>query len=97
MTVLHTVIRLLSEILSEDLRGAGPGFTLDEVSGVSPMDIARLAIACEAEFGFPLYDEKIAEWKTIGDACRHIEQLLEEGQGESPEHTEEERTGWFYE
>ena len=97
MTVYHIIAGLLGEILSFDLRDAGVSLPLDEASGINPMDIARLAIACETEFGFPLYDEKIAQWKTIGDVCKHIEELLDEGQGENPERSEDERTAWFYE
>ena len=97
MAAFHTVMGLLNEILSLDLRDTGVSLPLNEANGVSPMDIARLAIACETEFGFPLYDEKIAQWKTIGDVCKRIEELLEEGQGENPERNEDERTAWFYE
>lgn len=65
--------------------------------GVTPMDIAKLAIACEQAFGIALYDEKIAQWETVGDVCRHIEELLDEGQAEAVEHTDEDRTAWYYE
>lgn len=97
---MHTkrrVTELLSNILScapEDLHRA---FALTPANGVAPIDIARLAIACEEAFGLTLYDEKIAAWETVGDVCAHLDALLEEGLAEKTERTEDDRTAWFYE
>ncbi|MDL2319399.1 hypothetical protein LJC74_10105 [Eubacteriales bacterium OttesenSCG-928-A19] len=94
MSVLNKVTRLLGEILSCDPLDISVSCRLD---GIAPIDLAKLAIACEGAFGFPLYDEKIAEWQTLGDACRHIDELLEEGMAESTERSDEDRIGWYYE
>lgn len=95
--VRGTVVRLLSEILAGDPLDISTTFLLAPENGVTPIDIAKLAIACEKEFGFSLFDEKIAQWKTVGDACAHIEELLEEGLGESIDRSDEDRIDWFYE
>lgn len=96
MNVFHTVTVLLSTQLCLDPLDIGEDFVLDQRNGVVPVDIAKLAMACEEAFGFALYDEKIAQWRTVGDACKHLSELLEEGVGEAAERTEEERTAWFY-
>ena len=96
MKVYQTVATLLGKILSQSPGDMGMGFLLTPAN-VAPVEVAKLAIACEEAFGFPLYDEKIAEWRTLADVCNHIEQLLEEGQAEPTERTQEERTAWFYE
>ena len=91
------VTSLLGEILACDATIMGPSFPLAPSHGVQPLDIAKLAIACEEAFHFPLFDEKVAEWKTLEDACSQISQLLEEGQGEPSQRTDEERLSWYYE
>lgn len=97
MNVRKKVVDLLSEILSGDPHEMDASFSLTRENDVAPIDIAKLAIACEKAFQITLYDEKIAGWKTVGDACRHIEELLEEGQAEAVERSDEEREAWFYE
>lgn len=97
MNVRKKIVELFSEILSGDPDDMGASFSLTQANDVAPIDVAKLAIACERVFRIPLYDEKIAEWKTLGDAFRHVEELLEEGQAEATERSEEERTDWFYE
>ncbi|HML48915.1 MAG TPA: acyl carrier protein [Clostridia bacterium] len=97
MNVRKKVVDLLSEILSGDPYEMDASFALTRENDVAPIDIAKLTLACENAFRISLYDEKIADWKTVGDACRHIEELLEEGQAEATERSEEEREAWFYE
>ena len=97
MNVCKTVVALLSEILSGDPDEMDASFSLTRANSVAPIDIAKLAIACEQAFRIALYDEKIAEWKTVGDVCRHVAELLEEGQAEDTERSDEDRTAWFYE
>lgn len=92
-----TAVDLLSRVLSADREDIGMAFGLTEANGVTPMEVAKFAIACEKTFGLTLYDEKIAQWRTVGDACRHISELLEEGQAEAVERSEDDRTAWFYE
>ncbi|NLV59311.1 MAG: acyl carrier protein [Clostridiales bacterium] len=97
MKVHPTVARLMAEILSADGSEMTPNFPLGPGSGIDPIDVAKLAIACEETFGFALFDEKVAQWRVLGDASRQIEELTEEGQGQATEKTEEERAAWFYE
>ena len=98
MNTLNKVTTMLSEILSIDPADITPSFPLtSSQSGVEPIDVAKLAIACERAFGFPLFDEKIAEWRTVADVCEHIDELLEEGLAEATERTDEDRIGWYYE
>lgn len=94
---VETVAGLLSEILSGDLRDMDAAFTLSAENGVTPIDVARLAIACERQFRLTLHDEEIAAWQTIGDACTYIDTLIEEGMAESTERTDGDRMGWYYE
>lgn len=96
MNVQATVIDLASNILSGEKREINAAFRLTRDNQVAPIDVAELAIRCEREFGFPLHDERIAQWETIGDVCACIEEGLEEGLGEKAIRTEDERTGWFY-
>ena len=95
MQVNKTVIRLLCEILSCDPSIITPSFRLD--TEAEPIEIAKLAIALEEALGFPLYDEKIAEWHTVTDVCTHISGLLEEGLGEPTERSDSDRAAWYYE
>jgi len=97
MSVAERVADLLAEVLSGDPEEMDASFALSGDNRVSPIDVARLAIACEKAFGISLYDDKVAQWRTLGDACRHIEELLEEGQGQAAVRSDEERTAWFYE
>lgn len=97
MKVYPTVTDLLSEILLRERTELTPSYPLTSAGRVTPMDVAKLAIACERAFGLTLYDEKIAQWQTVADVCRLIEELLEEGQGEKTERTDDDRTAWYYE
>jgi acyl carrier protein len=97
MKVHGTVARLMAEILSADVAEMTANFSLRPEGDVSPVDVAKLAIACEEAFGFALFDEKVAQWKVLGDVTRQIEELMEEGQGQATERTEEDREAWFYE
>lgn len=97
MNVQKTVSRLLGEILLRDAYDIRAAFPLTAENRVTPIDIAKLAIACERAFRLTLFDERIAQWRTVGDACGHIEALLEEGMAEPTERTDEERTAWYYE
>lgn len=96
MSTLHTVAALLSEIIAQREEEITPSFRLAPPA-VTPIDVARLAIALEEAFGIPLYDEKIARWRTVHDACAHLDALLEAGLAEATERTEADRTAWFYE
>lgn len=97
MKTLDTVAALLGEILSLDPLEMGSSFPLSPAAGVAPMDVAKLAIACERAFGFSLFDEKIAQWETLGDVGDHIDELLEEGLAEPTQRSDEDRTAWYYE
>lgn len=96
MKTLMKITDLLAEILAADPYGMDAAFALTPES-VAPIDVARLAIACEDAFGISLHDEAVAQWHTVGDACAHVEALLEAGMGEKAERTDAERVGWFYE
>lgn len=97
MKVLQTVVDLLGEIVTQDPRDMNAAFSLSLSNDITPIDVAKLAIACEQAFGLALHDERIAQWNTVGDACAHIARLLEEGLAESVERSDEERTAWYYE
>lgn len=96
-SIPETVAGLLGEILSGDPLELRERFLLIPENGVTLLEVAKLAIACEEAFGLSLHDEKIAQWETLGDVCRHVGELLEEGLAEPTERTDEERTGWYYE
>lgn len=97
MKVFKTVAALLGEILLRDPFEFSAAFALSPENGVAPIDVAKLAIACEKAFSLALYDEKVAEWKTLGGVCAHLEELLEEGLAEPAERTDADRVGWYYE
>ena len=97
MLTYETVAELLGAMLSQDPQELDRAFILSPENGIQPLDRARLAIACEETFHLSLYDEEIAQWKTLEDACTHIDALLGEGYAEPTERTDEERLGWYYE
>lgn len=97
MNVQEHIKELLGEILCRALADETKAFALSPANGVTALDIAQLAIACERHFGFALHDEKIAKWETLRDAASHIGELLDEGQGLQTTYSEEERTPWHYE
>ena len=97
MKVFEVAAGLLGDVISRDSQELNEDVMLCIENDIDSIDIARFAIACEETFGLVLHDEKIAAWQTLGDACTHIEKLLEDGQAERTERTEEERIGWFYE
>ncbi len=97
----RTVVDLLAEVLARDARDLDmdleEDFALTPENRVEPVDIAKLAIACERTYRLALRDEEVAQWRTLGDAMAHVARLLEEGQAEPTERSEEDRTAWFYE
>lgn len=97
MNVQETVLDAIGEVLSRDAMDLGPAFRLAPSNDVAPIDVARIAIACEHAFGLQLHDEVIAAWETIGDVLAHVEGLLEAGDAEPTERTDADRTAWYYE
>ena len=96
-SIFETAADLLGDVLSQDPQAMTALFALSPTNDVSLLDIAKWVIACEEAFLLSIPDEQVAGWHTLGDACARIEALLEEGQGENTERTEEDRAGWFYE
>lgn len=96
MNVHRKVAGLLREILSRPAEEFGGDFALAAENGVTPLDVARLAIACERGFGLALYDEKIARWRRVGDVVAHIEGLLDDGETARADLDDDDRTAWFY-
>lgn len=97
MNIPESINNLLSEILSCDPLDLTAGFPLTGPQGILPIDVAKLALACEKAFRLSLFDEKIAKWHTLGDVYTHISELIEEGQAESTERTDNDRLAWYYE
>lgn len=91
------VAQLFSEILLRDATELAPAFALNRKSGVEPLDIAKLAMAMETHWDFTMHDERVAEWRTLGDAMAYATELLEDGQGGPAQRSDEDRTAWFYE
>ena len=97
MNVPETVLELLGQILSRDTADFPESYPLTSTRDVTPLDIAKLAIACEEAFSLTLHDEIVARWATLGDVYACIELLLQSGEAEPTERSDEERTQWFYE
>lgn len=97
MNAAQTVFVRMGEILLKDESEMHARFALSKENGVTPVDVAKLVMALEREWGFTLHDEKVALWRTLDDAVRHVERLLEEGLDQPTERSEAERTAWFYE
>ena len=91
--VTKRVADLMADILQRDV---SPRLTLDAEGGVTPIEVARLVIACEKAFGIQIMDEGAAEWTSLRDACATIEGLLESGEAGKAIKEDDERTGWFY-
>ncbi len=92
-----TVGELLGEVLRHDFQAYSPSFALTRENGVEPIDIAKLAMACERVYRVTLNDEEIAEWHTLGDANAHVQRLLDAGDDKALARDDTDRTGWFYE
>ena len=95
--VILKVRRLLADILGMDQEDVPSKMTLNKDSGVEPLDIASLVIACEKEFKLTIHDEDVLYFKTVADLSAYIDRMLDEGLSDTPEVTEEDRTAWFYE
>lgn len=95
--VYNFAARFLSAVLSRDVYEMGRAFALTRENGVDPVDTARLVLALEKEYKLRIFDEKAAGWKTLGDACAHVERLLAEGEAEPLERSDADRTAWYYE
>ena len=54
MNVRKKIVELFSEILSGDPDDMGASFSLTPANDVAPIDVAKLAIACERVFRIPL-------------------------------------------
>lgn len=95
--VQTVVAQLFSGILLRDAAELTPAFALNRKNGAEPLDIAKLAMAMEAHWGFTMHDDRVAEWRTLGDAMAYATELLEDGQGGPVQRSDEDRTAWFYE
>ena len=91
------IIDLLASIIQQNADELSLQFALTRENHVEPLDIAKLAIACEAYFGMTLHDERIAQWRLLSDAAAYIEELLEDGQDQPALRSDEERVAWYYE
>ncbi len=92
-----TVAELMGMILSRDPQEMAPGFALRRENRVEPLDVAKLAMAMEEHWNVRIFDEEIAEWRSLRDASACMRQMLEDGWDQPEQRSEEERTAWFYE
>ncbi len=95
--VFEEIAAIMGVILLRDETEFTEDFELTCENGITPFEVAKLAIAMEKHFALELYDEKVALFKTLGDAAKHIEMLLEQGFGKPVLSREEDRNAWFYE
>ena len=95
--VIHKVRSLLASILGMEQEEVSSKMPLSKNTGVEPIDIASLIIACEKQFKLTIHDEDVLLFKTVADLAAYIDRTIDEGFVDTPEVTEEDRTAWFYE
>lgn len=95
--VIRRVRELLAQILGADMEVITADMPLTRGSGVEPMDIAKLVIACEQVFGVPIQDEDVHAFRCPDDLAAYIDRLIDEGLANKIELTDEDRLPWFYE
>lgn len=95
--VLQKVIMLLGGVIGAGqlqitswLRLSGHGY-------ITPIERAKLILACEQEFSITIHDEDAYGFQTLGDLAEYIERLLEAGMTNTPELKDEDRVAWYYE
>lgn len=97
MNTARKVMEVVGEALSRVPEELSVGFALTPANRVEKVDVAKIAIALEEAFGLTLWDERVAQWRRLGDVLGYIQELLEQGEGEPLERNDEERVAWYYE
>lgn len=95
--VIQKVKGLLAGVLGIEQDEVTSKMTLTNDSGVDPIDLASLIIACERAFKLTIHDEDVLQLKTVSDLAAYIDRMIDEGFVDTPEVTEADRTAWFYE
>lgn len=93
--VLQKVIMLLGGIIGSGQLQITAGLRLP--CHITPIERAKLILACEQEFSITIHDEDAYGFQTLGDLAEYIERLLEAGMTNTPELKDEDRVAWYYE
>lgn len=94
--VVHQVRRLLADITGVDAEEITSKTALAKGSGMEPLDVARLVIACEKQFKINIADEDVHTFGCVEDLSAYIDQMLADGL-DAPELSDEDRLAWYYE
>lgn len=93
--VLQKVIMLLGGIVGSGQLQITAGLRLS--CHITPIERAKLILACEQEFFVTIHDEDAYGFQTLGNLAEYIERLLEAGMTNTPELKDEDRVAWYYE
>ena len=71
------IAALLAEIIGFDDDDIYMETKLSSEFGIEPIDVAKLVIECEREFGIEIMDEDVHTFKEVGDIVRYVKRLQE--------------------
>lgn len=91
--VMGILVRILA--VREDEVEPDTAFIKDH--DISPLDVAKLVIACEKRFQVTIHDEDVHSLCCAKDVAAYVDALLADGTDTLALHEEEERNAWFYE
>lgn len=74
--VLEKVRAILAEQLDIDLEKITGGTDIVEDLGADSLDVVELMMTLEQEFDLLITDEKVNEFRTVGDVANYIETLV---------------------
>ena len=96
--VFTKMANLLAEIIGADPDDISPETSLCPTSGIEPIDLAKLIIACEKKFKITIYDEHVHHFQTVGNVVTYIENILAEGieNFSSQDDADKQREAWYY-
>lgn len=71
------VIRILRECMEKEVAEITEDMELVTDLGLSSLDVMNAVLTFEDEFGIEISDERIQEFRTVGDIVRYLEENLE--------------------
>lgn len=68
------VIRILRECMEKEVAEITEDMELVTDLGLSSLDVMNAVLTFEDEFGIEISDERIQEFRTVGDIVRYLEE-----------------------
>lgn len=94
--VFPQVALLLTEIVGSGQIAISPDTPLTAGRGVTPLEVAKLVMACERRFCITIQDEDVHTFSCLRDLSAYIDTLIADGHTNAPLLTDEDRVDWYY-